>query len=67
MEKIIKVNGMMCPHFEARVNEALNKIDGVKSAESSYEKKEVKVVLNKEISDDILEQTIIDAGYEVIK
>ena len=33
----MEVQGMMCPHCEARVKKALEEIDGVKAAEVSHE------------------------------
>ena len=40
----LKVEGMMCPHCEARVKKVLEEIDGVTAAEVSHEKVEHAVV-----------------------
>ena len=66
-EKVIKVNGMMCAHCEARVKGALEEIEAVESATPSHEKGEVKIYLSADIDDAILEKAIEDAGYEVVK
>ena len=67
MEKTIKVEGMMCPHCEKHIKDALEKIDGVTEATASHEKGEVKLVLSKEVADSLLEKAVSDAGYKVNK
>lgn len=64
MEKIIKVEGMMCPRCEAHVVKALTAIDGVESATASHEENVAKVVLTKEVADDVLIKAIVEEGYE---
>ncbi len=59
------VEGMMCPHCEARVKKALEAIDGVKAADVSHEKASAVVTLEKSVSDDVLRKAVTDAGYEV--
>ncbi len=66
MEKIIKVEGMMCPHCEAHVKSALEAIDGVESAVASHKDKEVRVTLKGSVSDDVLYTAIKNAGYTVL-
>ena len=66
MEKVIKVEGMMCPHCEAHVQNALLKIDGVTAAAASHKAGEVRVTLDKEISDELLRATITAEGYKCI-
>ena len=38
MERTLKIDGMMCPHCEARVKKALEALEGVESAVVSHEK-----------------------------
>ena len=38
MEKVIKIEGMMCPHCEARVKQVLEQLPQVASAEVSHQK-----------------------------
>ena len=64
MEKVIKVDGMMCPRCEAHVVKALTAIDGVESAVASHEENIAKVTLSKDVADDILIKAIVDEGYE---
>ena len=64
MEKVIKVDGMMCPRCEAHVVKALTAIDGVESAVASHEENIAKVTLSKDVADDVLIKAIVDEGYE---
>ena len=66
MEKIIKIEGMMCPHCEARVKKALEALKEVDSAVVSHESDSAVVILNKEISDKKLKKAIEAEGYTVI-
>ena len=66
-EVIIKVNGMMCTGCENRVKNALNDLDNIDSVEANHTEGIVKVILNKEISIDIIKEKIEDLGFEVIK
>lgn len=65
MEKVMMIDGMMCPHCSGRVTQVLNAIDGV-SAEVSLEEKKAKITLSKEVSDDVLTKAVTDAGYTVV-
>jgi Cu+-exporting ATPase len=65
MKKVLKIEGMTCGHCTARVEKALNGIDGV-TAEVSLESKSATVNLSKDIDDETLISTVTDAGYEVV-
>lgn len=58
------VEGMNCGHCSARVEEALNQLEGVK-AEVNLKKKTAYVTLEKEVSDEVLKETVVTAGYSV--
>lgn len=64
MEKVIKVNGMMCPHCEAHVVKALTAIDGVESAAANHTENTATVTLSKDVANDVLIKAIVDEGYE---
>ncbi len=66
MEKIIKVEGMMCPHCEAHVKSALEAIEGVESAVASFKESKVTVTLSAPVDDKVLADTITVQGYKVI-
>lgn len=65
-ETIIKVQGMMCGGCENRVKNALKELAGVENVEASFEEGTVKVIINKEISIDIIKEKIEDIGFEVV-
>ncbi len=65
MVKTILVEGMMCPHCEARVREVLLGISGVLSAEVSHQSNSAKITFTSEISDSTIREKITAAGYEV--
>ncbi len=65
MKKVMKIEGMMCPHCEARVKKALEAVDGVISAAPSHEKAEAVLELSKAVSDEALTAAVTEAGYEV--
>ena len=64
METVIKVNGMMCPHCQARVETVCKAVPGVVNAVVDLQKKQVTVT--GEASLDALHKAITDAGYEVV-
>ncbi|MBR5295389.1 MAG: heavy metal translocating P-type ATPase [Clostridia bacterium] len=66
MTKILKVEGMMCPHCEAHVKKALEAVDGVVEVTASHEKNEVQVVLSKEVETSIFKEIIEKEGYKFL-
>lgn len=62
--KTLKISGMTCGHCSARVEKALNTIEGV-DAKVFLDSKIAKVSLSKDISNETLKQAIEDAGYEL--
>lgn len=66
MTKIMKIEGMMCPHCEGRVKQVLEALPEVDSAVVSHEKGTAELVLNKEISDEVLKKTVEGQGYKVL-
>jgi Cu2+-exporting ATPase len=65
MNVTIKVEGMMCPHCEARVKKACESIAGVVSATPSHEKGTVELEMNRDVRSEC-ESAIVDAGYEIV-
>ncbi len=66
MTRIIKIEGMMCPHCEAHVKKALEALAGVESATPSHTNKEAVVVLNAPVDDATLTATVEAQGYKVL-
>lgn len=64
MEKVLKVEGMMCMHCVAHVKEALESVKGVTSVDVSLENKTAKVFSEKEIKDKALIKAVEKAGYK---
>jgi len=65
MEKILKIEGMMCNHCVMHVQKALSAVPGIAEVTVSLEEKNAKVKLNKNVSDDIFRTVIEDAGYQL--
>ncbi len=65
METVIKVNGMMCPHCKARVEQVCKSIPGVADAVVDLEAKHVTVSGDADLA--ALKKAITDAGYEVVE
>ena len=65
MEKKMIIEGMACGHCSARVEKALNAIDGV-SATVDLAAKCAAITLTKEVSDQVLTDAVTEAGYDVI-
>ena len=66
MEKIIKVEGMMCLHCEMHVKKALEALDGVEQATASHKDGTVVVKLSSDIADAALKATVEAEGYKVL-
>lgn len=67
IKKILKIEGMMCPHCEAHVKAALENIDGVASATASHEKGIAEVILTKPVTDQLLKTAVEEQDYTVLK
>ena len=65
MEITMKIEGMMCPHCEAAVKNALEAIDTVESAEVSHEKGTAVVKLSAETPFETLRNAVEELDYTV--
>ncbi len=63
---LIKVDGMMCGHCEARVKMALEALDFVKEAKPSFEKGTVEVTLSANANESEMKKAIEDNDYKVL-
>ena len=66
MEKTIRIEGMMCPHCEARVKKTLEKFDEIESAVVSHEAGTAVVTLKAPIDEAAVKQAIEDQDYQVL-
>jgi len=66
MEKTMKIEGMMCPHCEARVKKTLEAMEGVAEAVVSHQSGTAVVTLSAPVDNDVLKKAIEDQGYPVL-
>ena len=66
MTKIMKIEGMMCGHCEARVKKTLEGIEGVKEAIVDHTTDSAKVIFSQEVNDDVLVNAVEAQDYKVI-
>ncbi len=63
MTKTISIEGMMCAHCQAHVQQALEAVAGVRAVEVSLEEKKAVVTLAGDVSDQTLMDAVTRAGY----
>ena len=63
MEKELKVEGMMCAHCQKRVHDVLSALPGVNKVVVDLERGTATVTSDKDISNEIFNKVITDAGY----
>ena len=66
MEKTMKIEGMMCPHCEARVKKILEDMAQVAEAAVSHVEGTAVVKLAEAVENDTLKKIIEDQGYKVL-
>ena len=67
MTKTMKIEGMMCPHCEARVKKTLEKLPEVEEAVVSHVEGTAVVTLNAEVSNEVLKEALEAQDYPVIE
>lgn len=65
MTRIMTVEGMMCPHCEARVKKALEALPGVESALPDHVTGKVEVICADTVSDEVLTAAVTAQDYAV--
>ena len=65
MTAVIKVDGMMCPHCEARVKKACESLEGVILATPSHTEGTVTLEMSADVTE-ACKSAITDAGYDVV-
>ena len=65
IEKTLQIKGMSCAHCSARVEKALNAIDGVE-AKVDLESNSAKIKLTQNVSDETMKIAVDAIGYEVV-
>ena len=66
METTLKIEGMMCPHCEARVKQALEAVPAVISAQVSHEKGSAVCALSESVPFETLKEAVEAQGYKVL-
>ena len=66
MTKTMKIEGMMCPHCEARVKSTLEGLAGALSAEVSHKSGTAVVTLASDIDSSVLAGAVTAQGYKVL-
>ena len=66
MEKTMKIEGMMCPHCEARVKKVLEELEGVSEAIVSHTSGTAVVMMTSPVADAVLTKVVTDNGYQVL-
>ena len=67
MEKILKIEGMMCNHCVMHIQKALAAVPGVAEVTVSLDEKNAKVRLNQNVTDEVFKAVIEEAGYQLTK
>ena len=66
MTKTLKIEGMMCPHCEARVKKCLEALPEVEVAEVSHTEGTAVVTLKEDVADDVLKKAVEAQDYPVL-
>ena len=64
MEKVMHIEGIMCPHCEKRIKDALEGLEGVKAALVSHTEGTARITLSADVDNEILVSTVDAAGYK---
>ena len=66
MKKVIKIEGLMCPHCEAHAKTALENLGGVTVLDISHKTGIANVELSENVADEALKNAVESQGYKVI-
>lgn len=67
MKKLIIIEGMSCGHCVGHVKEALAELNGVMHVEVDISSKTAVIEISENVSDQVIQAAIDDAGYEVVE
>ena len=67
MKKTVKIEGMMCPHCEANVKNALEALGNVTSAEVSHKAGTAVLSLSGDVDNAVIKKAVEDKGYKVVR
>ena len=61
---VLKVEGMHCEHCALKVQDALKKIDGIKSVKINLNKQQAIITYKNDLSFDKIKEVIESVGYQ---
>ena len=67
MQKVVKINGMMCGHCEKAVRKAVEAIDGVESVVASHVDGTAIVNMSKDVDNQLIIDAIVAEEFEVVE
>ena len=62
-KNIIGIEGMMCPHCEAHMIEAIKKTFGAEEATASHQYKKAEFLTSVAADEELARKTVVEAGY----
>lgn len=65
IKTILTIDGMMCQHCEAHVNEAIKENFKIKKVNSSHTDKTTEILSEENLNENDLAKAISDAGYKL--
>jgi len=65
LKKVVYIEGMSCSSCQKRVEEGLKKQREIKEVKVNLREKKAELILNSNISDNLLTRIIEDLGYNV--
>ena len=65
VKKTLKIEGMMCPHCEARVKKTLDAIEGVEESTVDHKSGTAVVIVDPDVTDEMLKAAVEAQGYPV--
>ncbi len=65
--KIIKIEGMHCEHCAKKVEDGLKAIEEIGKIKIDLKRKEVRIEEKESISDQLIQKSIEDLGYQVLE
>jgi copper ion binding protein len=66
MTRTLTIDGMSCQHCVMRVKNALEELEGVKSAHVDLEKKTADVEMKQDVDESALFRAVQEAGYTAV-
>ena len=65
LKKVVYIEGLSCSNCQKRVEEGLKKQREIKEVKVNLREKKAELILNSNISDNLLTRIIEDLGYDV--